>query len=91
MEEDDVIQPISVWITYDCRSKEGHLGVRFDSPAGKVDLAEILVDLSIPPPQLYQWHRRDTQVHHYYGLIQENKSYEPVFIEAMRKLFLTAY
>lgn len=37
--EDDLIQPISAWISYDCVSKKGDFGVRWKSFSGEFDLA----------------------------------------------------
>ncbi|CAF3652782.1 unnamed protein product [Rotaria socialis] len=87
LEEDDLIQPTSVWITYDCRSKKGHLGVRFQSAAGKVDLAQMLIDLSTKKEQ-YEWQLRPDEVDHFYNLIKNDQQQLPMFSEAMGNIII---
>lgn len=86
---EDVIQPMSVWISYDCQSKREYLGVRFVTPRGEVDSAEILMDLSILPTQPYEWKHRSDQINEYYGLIQKEDHMVDALIEAMSKIPLT--
>jgi hypothetical protein len=53
--EDNLIQPMSVWITHDCVTKSGHLGAHWKSPSGEVDLARMEMSLGSQAPKQFQW------------------------------------
>jgi len=56
VDEDSIIKPPAAWLEYDCQSKKGVIGLRWQSLFGTIDLASMNIDLSRKgQKQNYYW------------------------------------
>lgn len=82
LDGDDIIQPPSVWLQYDCCSKVGVLGVIFESSAGIADLARMNINLS-SNNESYMWQPLSNDIVRFYSMIEHDEDQLRWFNQAL--------
>ncbi|CAM4773244.1 unnamed protein product [Rotaria magnacalcarata] len=88
LDENDIIQPPSVWLTYNCLSQAGVLGIRFKSSTGSTDIARMYIDLS-KKKETYMWQLLPINIDRFYCLIEHDIHQLRWFNEAFEYAFYT--
>lgn len=83
--EDDLIQPVSVWIKFDCHTKRGDLGVRWKSPAGEIDLALMKMTFGPSNPDHNVWQLQWKEITAFRSSFEDDEPQMNIFQEAIGK------
>jgi hypothetical protein len=85
LSEDDLTQPVSVWIKFDCHTKKGDLGVRWKSTAGEIDLA--LMEMTFGPsnPDHNIWQLQWKEITAFRSSFEDDELEMNIFNEAIGK------